>query len=183
MRAADRSHTRGQAAEDAVADDELGQRGAAADGVQRRRAEGEERRALTEHGIDRDEAVCGRDDPLRRSTEEAADLAVAVGARNEDRRTDREPRGVTGVCHGADRFVAGHERVAESREGGHPSLPEETFGARADGGPGDVHDDIPRTRRCEGQLAQRELARLVEDDCSGVHHRGDVITRRFVTFA
>jgi hypothetical protein len=47
-----------------VPDDEIGERSAAADGMERRRPEGEQGRPLAEGGIDRDEALRRCDDAL-----------------------------------------------------------------------------------------------------------------------
>ena len=134
-------------------DDQVGQRGAGGGhGVVGGGSQRQQHGALAEilgNGMD---AGAGHHDAPGRAAEQAADIAEATGAGDEDVLADTAAGFAARYGDPADRFVAGHQRVSHPGEGRHTARPEKPFGAGADAAVGDVDDDVAVTGRRERQV-------------------------------
>ena len=103
------------------------------------------------------------------AAEQAANLAVTVGAGNEDELTDaalETRRGLDDAAHG---LVARHERVTHARKRRHGAVPQQALGAGADAAPVHLDRELALTRLREPEAAECHRSRLAHDDRNCIH--------------
>jgi hypothetical protein len=75
----------------------------------------------------------------------------------------------SGSHHAADGFVAGHQRIAHAREGGHGAFPQQALGSRTDTAVLNRNFDVGSAHIGQGHLRNCQRFRVLEDDCLSLH--------------
>ena len=156
---------RGEAAEDAVTDDQIRQR-AADNGVVRRGGEGKQHAFLRIGKVNAVGLGGGHDETRGGRAKQAMRLFKAARAGHEYDFADTLRCGVR-ADDAADGFVSRHQRITHAREGRHFAGPHQALGSGADAGPEDIDDDILRLRSSQGERAQAGSAVAFEQNRPG----------------
>ncbi len=152
----------------AMPDNQIG-RATDRDRVMRGGGEREQHAVAPERRVDRNRARTGQDHAPGCPSEQAARLAIAIRAGDEDIFADPRARLDAGIDDPPDRFISRHQRIAHAGKLGHPTAPQQPFGAGADPAPVDLDAQIGVAHRRERQRAERKPFRRFQYDRQCVH--------------
>jgi hypothetical protein len=159
-------HTRQQATENAVTDNQLRQAalGRTGGNVVSGRGEGQQHAALTDARIEGHEAGRVHHHAFRSGAEQAAHVRVPGGAGHKHPVTDAVTRRGTGRDDATDRFVTGNQGIGETGKSGHRAVPEQALRTGADAAPQHLDHAVIVRGLDETDVAQRHHARFFKYD-------------------
>jgi hypothetical protein len=119
--------------------------------------------------VDAHRAVRATHQPRGGTAEKPVRALETIRPRHEHMIARTKAGGGVRLDHFARGLIAGHQRIAHPRKGGHLPGPEEFFRAGRNSGMGNLHHDIACARRLERQPVDDQILRTLQADCAGFH--------------